>query len=125
MSCLSAAQVIAAPSLLAKIASVESANQPAAIGDGGRARGLYQMHLGAVLDCGGTRQDWLTLTNPATASRFAGMYVRKLSAQLPPNHRTDADIYAAWNLGVAGYARRSYKIGACPTITRRTVAKVK
>jgi hypothetical protein len=113
--------------LLDRIAFIESSNRPAVIGDGGLARGLYQMHLAAVLDCGGTRADWLNLTNKATADKFAGLYLAKMRAQLVKRgvaQPTDAQLYMAWNLGVGGAAKRGFNPANAPKITRNAIAKL-
>lgn len=113
--------------LLDRIAFIESSHRPHVIGDGGSARGLYQMHLAAVLDCGGTRADWLNLTNKATADKFASIYLAKMRAQLVKRgvaQPTDAQLYMCWNLGVGGAAKRGFNPANAPQITRNAIAKL-
>jgi len=113
--------------LLDRIAFIESSNRPAVIGDGGKARGLYQMHLAAVLDCGGTRTDWLNLTNKAVADKFASIYLAKIRSQMVKrgvSNPTDAQLYLAWNLGVGGAAKRGFNPANAPAITRKAIAKL-
>jgi soluble lytic murein transglycosylase-like protein len=68
-----------------------------------RARGLYQMHLEAVLDCGGTRQDWLDLTTDAAkAIDFGCHYLSKMLVAF------DGDVpwsLGAWNQGIGVIGR--------------------
>jgi hypothetical protein len=113
--------------LLDRIAFIESSNRPAVIGDGGKARGLYQMHLAAVLDCGGTKADWLNLTNKAVADKFASIYLAKIRSQMVKrgvSNPTDAQLYLAWNLGVGGAAKRGFNPANAPAITRKAIAKL-
>jgi len=113
--------------LLDRIAFIESSNRATVIGDGGKARGLYQMHLAAVLDCGGTKADWLNLTNKATAEKFASIYLAKIRAQMVKRkvfNPTDAQLYMAWNLGVGGAAKRNFDPSLAPKITRNAIAKL-
>jgi hypothetical protein len=114
-------------SFLRAVALIESSNKADAIGDGGKARGLYQMHLAAVQDCGGTKADWLNLTNKAVADKFASIHLARIDSQLkreavPIN---DATRYMVWNLGFNGAKRRGFELAKCPDITRRAIHKMK
>jgi len=48
--------------LMKTFALIESSNNPNAIGDGGKAYGLYQFHLARWLECGGTKENWRRAT---------------------------------------------------------------
>lgn len=57
--------------LFAAIRQVESGGDDSAVGDGGRARGPYQMHLGAWLDSGGKASDYPRLAHSRPACEAA------------------------------------------------------
>jgi len=114
-------------SLLKAIATIESSNRPEAIGDGGRARGLYQMHLAAVLDCGGTKSDWFALTNAAVAHKFAGLFLTKLTRQLSREgiqNPSPATLYMVWNCGWTGAKRLGFDVRRAPAATRRACKRI-
>lgn len=63
------------PTLVAAFALVESSGNPKAVGDKGKARGLYQHHLDRWLEDGGTVQNW----GNATALEQTRVMVRSLT----------------------------------------------
>ena len=115
-----------AAGILSKFAFIESSNRPNCIGDGGAARGLYQMHLPAVIDCGGTRADWLNLTNAATAHKFAGLYLNRIAKQLARENipQSPANLYLCWNLGIGGARRINFDVSKAPKTTQKAIAKL-
>lgn len=46
--------------LLLAFALIESSHNPYAIGDNGKAKGLYQFHIARWIECGGTKENWGT-----------------------------------------------------------------
>jgi len=127
-ACAAAPNLLARPTanLLDRIAFIESSNRSDAIGDGGKARGAYQMHLAAVIDCGGTRADWMNLTNRQTADKFAGLYLNKISAQLARENiqPSPAIYYLCWNMGFGGARRIGFDPSKAPKTTRNAIAKL-
>lgn len=81
----------------------ESGGNIAAVGDGGNARGLFQMHEAAVKDCGGNVSDWLNLTiNAASACDFGCNYL----ARMLKTFKGDvAWALMGWNQGVTVISR--------------------
>lgn len=116
--------------LLDKIAKVESRQSSAAVGDGGRALGAWQMHRAAWDDaCRRLGVSWphKDATSPDKARAVAREHLRWLHAGFTAATRrqpTPADSYALWNLGVRGYERRGWDITRCPIITRRAAEKL-
>lgn len=119
---------------LAILAEIESGNNPTAIGDGGRARGLYQMH----------RQAWDDVTKQraalhcSTRSWEDGAHSRAISSSYAVEHLqtlcsqfrratgkfpTAPQQYALWNLGFAGFQKRGFDLSKCPKSTQRNAAK--
>lgn len=37
---------------------------------------------------------------------------------------TRSEIYAAWNLGVTGFARVGYRLAAVPSVTKRGISRL-
>ena len=121
--------------LIHAVGFVESNNNPNAIGDSGAANGSFQMHRPAWSDCSA----WLKsqgfkatpydqgVNNPAVSHYYCKIYLSLLHRQLARalNREISAgDLYAAYNLGFAGYKRRGFDLSKCPSITQRAVAKL-
>lgn len=117
-------------SVIDAIARVESGNNHAAVGDSGKAHGAWQMHRAAWDDAAkrlNVAWPFSDAHNPAKALAIATEHLRWLTAQFERRTgrtATPSDQYALWNLGVAGYATRSWDISKCPTITQRAVQKL-
>jgi hypothetical protein len=121
--CVSAVNGAGSGALLDAIAVVESGNRNVG-GDKGRAAGIYQLHAGACADTG---NDHSAAWWPATARRIAGDYIGQLASALRRNLKRDpspAELYAAYNLGLRGFARRGFSLARCPSSTRRAAARV-
>lgn len=117
--------------ILDEIARIESGGNPLAIGDKGRALGMYQMHRGTWDDaCKRLGSSW-----PHSDARFYGRarivaanHLGWLQGQfqaatgLAP---TAQDSYALWNLGFRGYQRRGFRIENAPRATRKAAGKIK
>lgn len=113
--------------LLSKFAMIESSNRPLTIGDGGAARGAHQLHLAAVLDCGGTHADFIALTNRAVSDKFAGAYLNLIKTKLAKagiKNASPAQIYMVWNGGFTNAKRRGFNPANAPKITRNAIAKL-
>lgn len=112
------------------VAIVES-NGKAVIGDNGRARGQYQMWRGAWLDAQKVDQsigDYETGSMDSVRSRKAAKaYLSKLYARL---HRalgrtpTNAEVYAAWNIGFKGYQQRGFNLSKTPATTQKAIKRL-
>lgn len=112
--CMLTCMLNAAPSeaMLDALAWTESRNNPAAIGDGGDARGAYQLHRGAFLDAqeaaGGVWGPWEVSAHDPKVSRAAAraycgiIEARLRRAGLTP---TPTRVWLAWSMGY--FAARS------------------
>ena len=111
--------VVAAPSygvsqadfekLLAAIATVESGGDPSAVGDGGKAIGIFQIHRGYWQDAvafdktlGGKYEDCF---NPAYARRVVTAYLRRYA----PKGATLEDLARLHNGGCNIFKKRGTK----------------
>ena len=113
-------------SLLDKIAFIESSGRASAIGDGGKARGAHQMHLAAVLDCGGSRADWLALTNRATSDKFAGAYLEQIKTKLAKagiSQASPAQIYFCYREGFYTAKKAGFDVSKSGRTTKSAVKK--
>lgn len=115
---------------------VESGMDAGAVGDHGRARGSFQFHAGAWAQVNGWRAGAGLPAVPwqpgahcrATARRFAFEYCRWLETSLASARGTPPTVehlYAAWNLGLAGFQRRGFQLERCPAVTRRAAGRVR
>lgn len=116
------------------LAEIESGNNPAAIGDNGRARGLYQMHQEAWDDVTRKRKtlnvltwSWSTGAHHSQASTsYAHMYLAMLVVKYMDTTGkapTAPQQYALWNLGFTGFQKRNFDLSKCPKSTQRNAAK--
>lgn len=128
------------PSLLAvdgrfldRLATVESSGNPRAIGDGGRAVGLYQFHRSAWEDTSRLRRasgqpqyPYKDAHDPAKARAYAQTFCDSLETRLQARlgrSPTDGEVYAAWNLGFVGFSRRGFDLSRCPEVTQKAARK--
>jgi hypothetical protein len=118
-----ATSLTASPSterMIIALAIVESGNNPAAIGDQGKATGAWQMWESARIDARRYRP------SAKTDIELAGAYLDLLESRLittlkrPPSLQ---ELYAAYNLGFTGFRRRGFNLDKCPAITQRAAAK--
>ncbi len=124
------ASVVTEPFLNA-LALVESGGRDTATGDGGRARGPFQIWRGTWNDVNKT-QGWRVpyetgATNRTQARLYARAHLLRLERQLAatlPIAPTVEQLYAAWNLGFSGFQRRGFDLSRCPQITRRAASKL-
>lgn len=89
--------------LLAAMIAVESSGNPNAIGDGGRARGVLQIHPAVVADCNriaGTRFTHRDAHRPDVARWMAATYLHHWVTPARLGRQPTAEDYArAWNGG--------------------------
>jgi hypothetical protein len=106
--------------MIIALAIVESGNNPAAIGDQGKATGAWQMWESARIDAKRYRP------SAKTDIELAGAYLDLLESRLittlkrPPSLQ---ELYAAYNLGFTGFRRRGFNLDKCPALTQRAAAK--
>jgi len=115
------------------LATVESNGDSNAIGDYGNAKGKYQFWRPAWEDTTKYRKalglktyPYSQASNRAISDEYATSRMMFLTDQLKLRLRrtpTSAELYAAWNLGLTGFARRHYQVGQCPAITQRAAAQ--
>jgi len=125
--------VLISESFLSRVEQIESGGNPRAIGDNGKAIGSFQFHAAA----------WRTVNNSRAvvgrrvvpypsgaanrdlAREFAFDYFTILHGQFVKHGKnpSHADLYAAWNLGFAGYKKRGFDLRRCPQITQRACGK--
>ena len=117
--------------LLDIIRHLESADGLFTVGDNGRSLGPYQLSKAAWLDVNAWRKahnlavlDYTENVWSETVSRgYAADYLRILHARLAKNldrSPSSAELYAAYNMGVACFARCQYSL---PRVNSTTAAK--
>ena len=116
-------------SMLDAVAAIESGFDSQARGARGE-RGAWQHRAGAWADVNralGWSHPFTQATNAALARTYAGHYLRLLEARLAARlHRAPSlgEVYAAYNLGFAGFERRRFVLGRCPARTRDAVQRL-
>ena len=120
-------------SFLSRVEQIESGGNHRAIGDNGKAIGSFQFHAAAWqmvnnLRAVGNRRVVpypSGATNRDCAREFAFDYFTILHGQFVKHGKipSHADLYAAWNLGFAGYKKRGFDLSRCPQITQRACRK--
>jgi hypothetical protein len=113
------------------LATVESNNNPNAIGDNGKSLGAYQIQLAVWQDVNksrgvGAKLPFGTGSHGIHARDFAFSHLTNLHARLVKVGITPtcANMYAAWNLGFTGFKRRGFEISRCPATTQRAAVKI-
>lgn len=107
-----------------------------AIGDGGKARGAWQMHFAAWWEASAslksagykTAPHAIGAHDPALAHTHAKEYMAIIHSRLAKRMGREPnafELYAAYNLGVGGFAKRGFKIDACPSATRNGIKRLK
>ena len=107
---------------------VESRNDPTAVGDGSRARGEMQFWKATWDDCSRQRKakglptwGFSYAHDRAVARLYARSWLDHIDERLTKALRRKpslGEIYAAYNLGLSGFARRGYRLSECPASTR-------
>jgi membrane-bound lytic murein transglycosylase MltF len=126
------AQEVVSERLLDAIAQIESSGRADAIGDGGKARGMFQLHRAAWRDAQKRNPlvvDYETGSmNPAQSRLAARTYLTILAARFeratsrPPQ---PGELYAAYNVGFARFASLGFDVTKTPKTTQRAIAKLK
>ena len=113
------------------LALVESSNDSSAIGDGGRARGVFQFHR-AAWEVARRRNPAVVeyhagSMSPAAARLAAVTYLGWLRERFVAHGisaPTAGQLYAAYNCGFAGFARRGFDVRRTPATTQRACARM-
>ena len=112
------------------VAMVESSGKTNAIGDNGKALGMFQLHRDAWEDAAKidpSLGDYKTgALNRETSRRAARVYFNILSARLIRANAANspANLYAAYNVGFAGFSKRGFSLSKCPVSTQKAVKKL-
>lgn len=111
------------------IGRIESANNPAAMGDSNRAAGEFQFHRCAWEHTSQLRaakgkpvMPYAMATNREAGRAYASTWLEYLHDRLTTalgRAPTIGELYAAHNLGYAGFKARGFDLKACPSVTRR------
>lgn len=117
------------------VAEVESDNGRLLRGDNGRALGVYQLwevtwdevnrHRASA---GKPILDYRCVWDPIISRQYAEEYLQIMEDRLSRQLRrlpTPGELYAAYNLGYEGFARRDFRVDKCPSITRRAIDRLK
>lgn len=129
--CLSAvANAIDYNRLLPVVSHIESSDNPQAVGDGTKARGLYQFHQEAWIQASKVRRlagqriyAYAYAHDPFVSRLYAESYLGWLAKSLrsrlgrEPHHW---EVYASFNRGLAGFADLDYKFGNLPKHTQKS-----
>jgi len=118
---------------LATLAEVESSGNPQAVGDGGKARGLYQMHLATWMDVnvmwedkGYGLYDFDAAWNPKIATAYAKAWADALESRLERSLGRPAkasEVWCAWNLGFQRFKQLGFDISKTPKATQINARK--
>lgn len=115
------------------LAQVESSGNPKAVGDGGKARGLYQMHAGTWMDVNTIREakqqrlyGFESAFDPKVATEYAQCWADALESRLERSlgrPATKAEVWCAWNLGFPRFRQLGFDISRTPTSTQINARK--
>lgn len=120
---------IVTPRFLDAIMAVESGGRDTARGKRGEL-GAFQFRRAAWADVQrmtGWRQPFTSATNRTTSRTHAARYLRHLETSLIAargRQPTRAELFAAWNLGFAGFRRRDFSLLKCPAAVRDAAGRV-
>lgn len=117
------------------LAQVESSGNPASIGDGGKARGLFQMHQGAWTDATAIRKrqgksvwPYSDAFDAVKAREYARTYADALESRLERSLGRPAkpsEVWCAWNMGYAAFQRVGFDVSMTPTTTQKAAKRFK
>lgn len=117
------------------LAQVESGGRAWAIGDHGKAHGLFQMHAGAWSDVnrarakrGAAQYNFSFAHNPTISREYAGEYLGILTnnfAVTRGHYPTAQQTYALWSLGLEGFKRRGFSMSKAPVKIKKSARKFK
>ena len=116
--------------LLPVVSHIESSDNPQAVGDGTKARGLYQFHYEAWVQASIERKKvgkkvyaYAYAHDPFVSRQYAEAYLSWLAKGLrnrlgrEPHHW---EIYASFNRGLGGFADLDYNFSSLPKHTQRS-----
>lgn len=119
---------------LDKVAMIESTQNPAAVGDGGKALGEFQFHRAAWEQVSASRKakgkpsyDYSYAHDRAVAREYAREYLGWLAGSLKKRlgrEPQEWEIYAAYNRGLGGFAKLGYKFDNLPPHTQRACSRL-
>lgn len=120
--------------LIDRIAQIESGGDATAIGDDGRALGAWQLTEAAWADVNSLRRaqqlpewPWDAAHDLGVAREYAlqfiGLLEHKLTASLS-RRPTEAELYAAYAHGFAGFKRRGFSLKKCAPHVRRNIKAI-
>lgn len=132
---LSLSGFAASDKMLAAVATVESSNNPRAIGDNGLARGAFQMHSPAWEQVSDLRKakgkpvySWFwNATDPVISKEYASDYIDILSSSLQKKMGRVPEpweVYAAYNRGLQAFVKSEYDYANQPYSTQRACRKI-
>lgn len=94
------------PSLIAAMIAVESGGDVRAVGDGGQALGILQIHKAVILDVNRiykTHFQWSDALNPVLAKEICELYLKHYA----PENATPEILARIWNGGPAGHRKEA------------------
>jgi soluble lytic murein transglycosylase-like protein len=120
----------ASKEMLHAVAKIESSDNPKAIGDGGLARGLYQMHKPAWEQISTSRKargeqtwGWSYAHDRHISGIYASEYLDWLAESLKKRLcriPEPWEVYAAYNRGLNGFKKLDYSFDNLPSHTKRS-----
>jgi hypothetical protein len=116
------------------VEQVESSGNANAIGDGGKARGAFQMWQIAWADVSNYRRERDLKVYPYAkawdyhiARLYAHDYAQLQRIRMMRKTQRDpdaAELYALYNLSYGGFARRGFDLSKCPRVTRQKAGRI-
>lgn len=120
--------------MLKAVAMVESSNNPKAVGDGGKALGMYQLHKPAWEQISEQRKkagletwSWSYALDKDISAIYASAYMDWLSNSLKVKLKREPapwEVYAAYNRGLGGFAKVNYNFSSLPSHTQKACKKI-
>lgn len=117
------------------LAQVESSGNPKAVGDAGKARGLYQMHLETWMDVNAIRErqgkrlyGFEKAFDAKVATEYARCWADALESRLERSlgrPATGSEVWCAWNIGFHRFKALGFDISKTPTITQKSAKEFK
>ena len=112
----------------------ESSGNAKAVGDGGKARGAFQMWQIAWSDVNNYRRERGLKVYPYAkawdyhiARLYAHDYAQLQRIRMMRKTQRDpdaAELYALYNLSYGGFSRRGFDLSKCPRITRQKAERI-
>lgn len=123
------------PEMVSAVAFVESSNNTSAIGDNGKALGLYQLHKEAWEQVSEQRRNngqpvysWRVYAHHRNIStEYATSYLKWISKRLEIKLKRKPlpwEVYASYNCGLTAFIRMNCKFENLPKTTQRACLKI-